>query len=191
MTKRKLTFKTRQTVTDVSRSIRVMKSEAEISPDGLRKHGHILIQFLFTQLITGSIVLAWFFGTLLDVDTAVLTVIPSPTVAFVVIDQILTCSIILAGILPFQFTLININLTVIAVEAGTCTVAGVLVHAITTLTAVQTRCRGAVVDVDLTLVACIAGYTRTGIVVDSVNAGGSVLAQSCQALVNVVFALGS
>ena len=97
----------------------------------------------------------------------------------------------MAGILPFQFTFINVNLTVIAVEACTCTVAGVLVHAVTTLTAVQTGGRGAVVDVYLALVARVAGYTRTGIVVDSVNAGGSVLAQSCQALVNVVFALGS
>lgn len=55
------------------------------------------------------------------------------------------------------------------------TVAGILIDTVTAHSTVQAGCRGAVVNVDATLVSGIASHTGTGVVVDAVNTGSSVL----------------
>ena len=115
-----------------------------------------------------------------DVLGTILSLVPLPAGAGVVIDQVGAGGVVEAG---RHRALINLLLTVVTKVSSVVTVAGEQVDSIQTLATMQTGTGGAVVDVDLTVAAIVTKGTLASVVVDSILALSTVLTWVVEACV--------
>ena len=87
-------------------------------------------------------------------------------------------------------TLINLLFAVVTKVSSVVTVAGEQINTIQTLTTMQTRAGGAVVDVDLTVSTTVTRGTLAGVVVDSILTHSAILTRLRLAFVNINLAVG-
>ena len=125
-----------------------MEALAKVGPNGIGQPDvhRLLIQPHVAFLVAGAVVLAGHARTLLHVGLAVFPLEPVPTVATVVVDEVVAGGVVAAR---RHGALVNVQLAVEAGKAGVCTVAGVHVDPVGALAAVEAGRAGAVVDVDL------------------------------------------
>ena len=87
-------------------------------------------------------------------------------------------------------TLINLLFTVVTKVSSVVTITSEQVDAIKTLTTMETRTGGTVINVDFTISSIITKGTLTCVIVDSVQTNSTILTRLRLAFVNINLAVG-